>query len=149
MKKYTSKFGNPKDTKARVVNLKIRGKGMVKGVVVREEEDGVFPIKRCTHIDFDREYVLDDGSCVLDENQMEDMLDIGSDLDDENMGKDVMEDANWAGVPSGGILSIEETAARVKAAELAREANVVPGADADDDSSGSGSSGSSGGDGEK
>ena len=138
VKKYISKFGDPKGTKARVVSLKIRGKGMVKGVIVREEEEGVFPIRRSTHIDFEREYVLDDGSVVLDDQQMNDMLEVGSELDDEDGGKAVMEDSEWAGVPSGGILSIEETAKRAQAAGLEKAGA------GEDDSSDSGDSSRSG-----
>ena len=144
LKKYKSKFGEPKDTKARIVSLKIRGKGMVKGVIVREEEEGVFPIRRSTHIDFEREYVLDDGSVVLDDQQMNDMLEVGSDLDDEDGGKAVMEDPEWAGVPNGGILSIEETANRAQAAALAKVAGEPEGGD-DGDSSDAGDSSNSGG----
>jgi len=140
VKKYKSKFGDPKDTKARTVSLKIRGKGMVKGIIVREEEEGVFPIRRSTHIDFEREYVLDDGSVVLDDQQMNDMLEVGSELDDEDGGKAVMEDSEWAGVPSGGILSIEETASRAQAAALAKASGAPEGGAGEDDSSDSGES---------
>lgn len=143
LKKYKAKFGDPKDMKVRVVSLRIRGKGVVKGCIVREEEDGVFPIRRSTHIDFEREYVLDDGKCVLDGEQMNDMLEIGSDLDDENGGKDVMEDTEWAGVPSAGVLSLEETASRAQAAADAKGGKPEgdgegEGDDSDSDSSGSG-----------
>ena len=108
LKKYKTKFGCPKVTKAKVIKINIRKKGLTQGVIVREGEDGVFPIERSMLIDATKEYTLDDGECVLDQDQFEELMDLGSDVEDD---KEKI-DQSWPQVPSKGILSLEETMKR-------------------------------------
>ena len=76
---------------------------------MREGEDGVFPIERSLHIDATKEYILDDGECILDADQM---IDLGSDAEGEEGEGGQGHDKDWPVIPSTGILSLEETTDR-------------------------------------
>ena len=108
LSKYKEKFGDPKLTKARVSKLPIKNRGILAGIMVREGEEGVFPIERSTRIQATKEYILDDGTCVLDEGQLDKALQA---IDEEEAL-----DSKWPVVPHSGVLSLEETAKRAEAA---------------------------------
>ena len=125
LKKYKAKFGDPKKTKAKVVKLQLKNQKKVPGVIVREGEEGVFPIERSIHVDMTKEFVLDDGECVLDDQQLEEAMGI----DDDEAAVCEM-DKYWLSVDSSGAMSLEKTLARAAQEESDGEEGGAAGEDA-------------------
>ena len=126
-----------------MIKLHIKKKGRLAGVIVREGEDGVFPIERSLHVQSTKEYTLDDGEVVLDANQFEDLMDIHS--GDEKGDEADNTDNPWTHIDRRGVLSLEDTVQRGQAVEGGDD--VLPGNASDhesDEKSESGSGTSSG-----
>ena len=103
----------PKVTKARVVKLPVPGRNgkrvKVKGVIVQEGEEGVFPLERRTRFRASKEQTLDDGQCVLEEEQLEEAMEDGFESSDDQGNTVRIDDVD-------GALTLEETMRRVGAA---------------------------------
>ena len=146
LSEYTKEFGNPKDTKAKVVSRTMRkGKGgkvqTVKGVYVQVGRSGVWDVEEKEEIRVKRNRVKHDGDAVLEGGEIDEVM------------EDAIEDqAELAGDTSA--LTLEQTdrhaaqAAQQKSAAQHSRCSEVPesdsstgsGSDNDSDDSDSGSS---------
>ncbi|CAK0886438.1 unnamed protein product, partial [Prorocentrum cordatum] len=137
--KYREKIGDPKKTKAKIVKINVKKKGIMQGVIVREGEDGVYPITRSLVIDVTKEYTLDDGSAVLDEAQLDDMMDIGSEAEEVAAA---VEDSSFPAVPSSGVQTLDQAFKNKAKAEKGDDEDAGPSEKSSEKGSG-GTSGSS------
>eukprot|EP00959_Pyramimonas_sp_CCMP1952_P293894 6146545-Pyramimonas_sp.AAC.1 len=131
--------GDPKKTKAKIVKINVKKKGIMQGVIVREGEDGVYPITRSLVIDVTKEYTLDDGSAVLDEAQLDDVMDIGSEAEEVAAA---VEDSSFPAVPSSGVQTLDQAFKNKAKAEKGDDEDAGPSEKSSEKGSG-GTSGSS------
>ena len=62
------KIGDPRVTGAKVRTYTVKGKS-VKGILVQHGEEGIYEVKRGSRTIAENEQVVDDGTCVVDDEQ--------------------------------------------------------------------------------